>query len=214
MTDPLKILSKTLHDLRNPLSSVIGYGELLEELQETPEAKSYAAIIQRKAREMSELMEAVSDVVYWKRGQPPVLNQKNQDLNLLVLETVEKLKLIYPKTRWNIRGEGSFPCWIDRLKTLKILWNVFKNCCENTGDETSIHLSLSENELYIILEVQDQGPGIPAEILGNLGECFSPGMGLAWSKTLAESQSGSMEILNTPMGARIILAFKKDPAKS
>lgn len=214
MTDPLKILSKTLHDLRNPLSSVIGYGELLEELQETPEGKSYSSIVLRKAREMSELMEAVSDVVYWKMGQPPVLNPKKQDLHLLVLEAVEKLKLTYPSVTWTIPEQKAFPCWVDRHKTLKILGNIFKNSCENTGEGPVIKLTLSENEHFSILELQDQGPGIPSEVLGSLGECFSPGMGLAWSKTLMESQGGTMEIVNTDAGLRLTLAFEKESPKN
>jgi two-component system, OmpR family, sensor histidine kinase QseC len=101
-----------------------------------------------------------------------------------------------------------------------LLRNLIDNAARHTPPGTSVHIGVTDQQGQICLSVSDNGPGIPASELGNLGERFyrplgtsasGSGLGLSIVKRIAEIHAASLH-LATPEhgnGLRATVMFKK-----
>lgn len=212
MTDQKAFLSRTLHDLRNPLSSILGYGELLEDLQTDPEAKKYAALVVSKARSMTLLLEEISDLFWHEQGQKPVVAPEKLDLQALAEAALERIMADYPGSRWTWGTAKPSSILADRSKTRKMILALLNNAATHGLTPEGTFLSLEHQGTQAALILEDRGPGIPDKVLADLGRPFNQGpgtsgsgLGLAWVRLLAEIQEGTLKVENTPQGCRVVL---------
>jgi len=200
------------HDLKTPLASIKGYGELLtdEDYQFTgQEVKSYASIIQRKAEYMEELLEDLKLTQVLKRGLIP-LNRQNQDLVALLRDiTIDVLNNPYYENRKIVFTPEQEPIVFLFDKTLmqRALTNLIYNAIVHNNEDTEIYISIKKSD-HIQITIQDNGQGISQDELDNLFERYyrgtntnahhqGSGLGLAIARQVIETHGGTIKVTST-----------------
>jgi two-component system sensor histidine kinase KdpD len=106
------------------------------------------------------------------------------------------------------------PFWIDSTLMLHVLTNLLQNAARYTPDGTAITISgrVDEESRRVYLSVADQGPGIPAELQGQLFQKFRRGrptgpgglgLGLSIVRGFVSAQGGEVAVENCPTGGAV-----------
>jgi PAS domain S-box-containing protein len=197
------------HELNNPLTSILGMAELLQEGAVTEGMRKQLTILHQQARRAAEI---VSNLQYFAR--PPAPGRVQVDLNELVQRTVQMQA--YPLRKSNITvdflPETSLPPVVaDPNQLMQVFLNLLLNAeqaIRETRDKGTIRVRIGRNEGSVWVVFQDDGPGITSE---NLTHIFDPffttkrpgrgtGLGLSICKTLVREHGGSIEAASAPGG--------------
>lgn len=204
--DYKQIVGNLTHEIKTPLTSIIGYAELLKnhdcdkELQE--QALDY--ILEEGKR----LNSITRKMIKLSRIQPGLLNIERQDVKKM-LETslmAVRMKANQKEIRFTTDiPEGIF-CYGDRELLITMMENVLDNAIKasHEGGLIEIRAAGEENALAFI-RVTDHGIGIPADILDKIDQPFYKGdkahsqgedgfgMGLAICKSVMQHHHGSLK---------------------
>ena len=204
-----RFIGDASHELRTPLTSVRGYAELYTS-GATNDANMVVGKISEEAGRMSLLVEDLLALVRMDEGRP--MRQDRVDMLELVLATAESSRAAFPGRTITVANKsGSIPVVIgDSARLHQVLGNLLTNSMRHAGDdaETTVTLktdaSLAPNS--IIIEVSDNGRGIPEKDLPHLFDRFyrpdvsrsrqsgGSGLGLSIVKGLVEKHGGSITV--------------------
>jgi signal transduction histidine kinase len=195
------------HDLRTPLTSIIGYVELALDEDVPAEVRSHLQVVSRNGER---LLALVNDLLFVARLQTGGLALEPNDVELaaVVQETVEALE-----PRAAAKGI-SLTCALDSVPTtradrrrlLQLLDNLVANAVKFTPAGGSVHVSLGCENGAALLEIEDTGIGIAPEDQRRLFERFfraesaverqlpGTGLGLYISRVIAEAHRGSLSV--------------------
>jgi PAS domain S-box-containing protein len=206
-----QVLAVVSHDLRNPVAAAKGAAELLLEFDLSPaRRKAQLETIDRAAARMDRLISDLLDVAAVEAGGLSIRPGSVDPRELLesVRRTFEPraleagLSLVMEPTGVDVGLLGADP---DRL--LQALENLVANAIKFSPRGSEIRLAGRREGGRYVLEVLDQGPGIPEEDRERLFEAFSQleggdprgaGLGLAIVKGVAEAHGGRVEIASAP----------------
>ena len=100
------------------------------------------------------------------------------------------------------------------------MFNLISNALRYSPLQSTIHISVKEEEKDIRLEVSDQGPGIAADYIPRIFERYfrvpgtnteGSGLGLAISKDFIEAQGGKIGVISTPeKGSTFYITLKTE----
>lgn len=206
-----RFIGMAAHDLRNPLHAILMYSEfLLEDLNEVldEEYREFLTVIQGSSQLMMQLVEDFLDVSQIEAGKLQI-RPEVVDLLALVNNAVMLNNLIAAKKQIDLRFEPahrSFEIIADASKIDQVVNNLLTNAVKYSpaGSHVLIRLTPGENDDSVLLAVQDQGPGIPADEIGQLFEPFartsvksatgekSSGLGLAIAHKIVEAHQGRL----------------------
>lgn len=224
-----RILSVVSHEMRSPLSSIIGYSEYIVETCNTDSTCEAARKMRTGCLHLQDFLTNLSEFVRLDEGAAGIM-KVDFDLARLLEETVDffgpyaRHKSIDLCTNFDPSIIGVFSG--DRLRIRQVLINIIKNAVTYT-DEGSIMFSATMKNNLIEIKVTDSGIGIPEEKLKSLLsiETWRPlpgrslegglGIGLAISLRLLRLMSGKMEIESTEgfgTTAIITLPIERRPA--
>lgn len=194
------------HDLKTPLTSVIGYLNLLKEEPDlSPELRGrYTGIALDKAERLEYLINEFFEITRFNLTNQ-VLNNENINLSRMVEQiTFEFNPILNDKElTWDIDVEPDIEFVGDVKKMERVFDNLIRNAVNYSYDKTVIHISLKKEE-SIIFKISNQGKTIPPEILGKLFEQFfrldtsratatgGSGLGLAIAKEIIELHHGTI----------------------
>jgi two-component system NtrC family sensor kinase len=197
------------HELNNPLTSIMGMAELLQEGGVSEGMRKQLTILLQQARRAAEI---VSNLQYFAR--PPAPGRIQVDLNELVQRTVHLQT--YPLRKSNITvdflPEPAMPAVVaDPNQLMQVFLNLLLNAeqaIRETRDKGTIRVRLGRNADSVWLVFQDDGPGIAAD---NLTHIFDPffttkrpgrgtGLGLSICKTVVREHGGNIEAASAPGG--------------
>jgi signal transduction histidine kinase len=201
-----RLLRLLLHEIKNPLMSVLGALELALETEGLPEeAKELLQIAEKSARRVQELLQKAQD--YLKLGQGVRLKVERVDLKALLQQAVEEVRPLARRKRIALRltlprGEA----WVygDRDWLYQAVLNVLSNAVKYTpeGGRVAVRLLLGRDRYGIA--VADTGPGIPKEEQDKVfepfyrastrGEVEGTGLGLALVKRVLEAHGGEVRL--------------------
>jgi signal transduction histidine kinase len=191
------------HEFRTALAGIEGFSELMSEEALPPEAvKEYAADILTQARRLSPMIADLLDLERMKSGHMS-LSLAPVDLDALIREVIEPLRLNAPAHRFVLQFEGTSPmCLGDRDKLGQVLGNVLSNAVKYSPDGGDIIVGSQVLQEMAQVWVQDEGIGIPPDALE---EVFVPycrieagtthyikgtGLGLSIARQLIQMQGG------------------------
>jgi len=209
-TDKDRFISILAHDLRNPFSSLLGFSELLlKKLDEYPMKKTKAMVnaIYNMAKKTFELLE---DTLLWAN-----LKSKNilfQSSSVDIKETIaEVIDILEPGAKMknislmsNIEDNLFINADIYMIKA--ILRNLVSNAIKFTNEGGQIIVSATHDDSNTIVEVSDNGVGIPQEAINKLFKISSiqsstgtanekgTGLGLMLCKEFVEKHNGKIWI--------------------
>ncbi|HQD35988.1 MAG TPA: ATP-binding protein [Thermodesulfovibrio thiophilus] len=214
------LMSGIAHELNNPLSNISTSCQiLLEELEDsdTQYKKELLQAIESQTERAKNIIKTVLD--FSRRRE---LKKETIPAQTLIKDTIIFIKGELPtKMNLSVEVENSLSIYADKQKIQQVLLNLIKNAiqaCDNNGEiKIKVYSStqealdkhlflkkegkcvgeLSVNKEFIIIEVQDNGPGIPPEILSKIFEPFfttkeskGSGLGLFITQELIRDHEG------------------------
>ena len=204
-----RLTASIAHEIRNPLSSINHAAELLhEESERRPEDQRLLTIIQENAHRLDRMVQEVLYMNRRDRAQPesidakPYLEQFVRDFCANEKAAAHIFALEITSTRRPM---------FDRSHLDQILWNLVRNARRHgRGQSRSVIILLrnAPDADNLILEISDDGPGVPVEALAHLFEPFfttdasGTGLGLYIARELAEVNGARLEYAGVPVRGR------------
>jgi two-component system, OmpR family, sensor histidine kinase KdpD len=203
-------LQAVSHELRTPLTSILGFALTLEQQEGSlsdEQRRDLVAPLAANARKLKRLLADLLDVDRLARGLlEPRLAQV--DLAALVRSVVEETD-----TQGHAVEIDAEPvvALVEAPKVERILENLLANAVRHTPDRTRIWVRLADLGDEILIEVEDDGPGIPSELKMELFQAFrqgddqdphSPGtgIGLALVAGFTKLHGGRVEVADRASG--------------
>lgn len=190
------------HELRNPLSSIKGYASYLGgRFPEGSEDREAARVM---VQEVDRLNRVISDLIGVSR--PTDIHPRNVDMAGLADNTLRLLAQDAAQRGVALVREGEAEAWLDPDRFRQALLNVCLNAVEAMKDGGTLRLSLKTQGNFVSLEVRDNGPGIPQDILSRIFDPYfttksqGTGLGLAMVLKVTEAHGGSVRITSETEG--------------
>jgi PAS domain S-box-containing protein len=187
------------HEVRNPLSSIQGLSELLfSSAKQGDERKIYAKTILEEAQRIDRI---IRDILAFSRPKDP--EKKPLDLNVLVEETVQSMKPTMDKSDASVEWlpETGLPLVSGEASELqKVLSNLLLNAVQAVDQEGKVSVATRRDGENVVLEVKDNGCGIPKKIQRKVFNPFfttkdeGAGLGLAMARKIVEEHGGSISL--------------------
>lgn len=211
----MQFLTDASHELRTPLAAILGYAELTrQESDLLPPMTEYALTrIEAESRRMSSL---VADLLLLSRlDEGKDLDFDDVDLAELVADAVNDAAVSAPDHRFvTAVPEHAVPVRGDRARLQQLVANLLRNAAMHTPPGVMVTAALTtcrrDGRPTAVLEIIDNGPGIPEEIMPTLfgrfvradkarsREMGSSGLGLAIVASVVEAHHGSVSVASKP----------------
>jgi len=200
-----EFVANASHELRTPLFSLGGFLELLddEELDE-PTRREFLASMREQVVRLTKLASDLLDLTRLDAGRLTV-EREPVDLAALADELAEEFRPVAQGTRHSLAVSAPEPVFADadELRVLQIGRILVENALRHTPPGTPVEVLASVRDGRAVLEVEDEGPGIPPDQREQLFERFyrldgtrasGSGLGLAIARQLAELMHGTIEV--------------------
>lgn len=208
------------HELRNPLASIRGYAELTRRERDSlsPTLTHALVRIESESDRMSRLVEDLLLLARLDSG--PSLDLKPTDLTEVVLNAVSDARAAGADHSWSLRVPDSpVVARADRFRMHQVLANLLANARTHTPPGTAVRAVLSTEPGWAVIEVSDNGPGIPAHLIPTVFERFtradearvrqsggsSTGLGLAIVAAVVAGHHGTASVSSRPGDTRFIV---------
>jgi len=206
-------LSAVSHELRTPLTSIRMYAEMLEKnwLKSPDKAAEYYSNMRQESERLGRLIENVLDFSRIQKGRK-TYTFNSGDINNCIAGVVEVMKPYAELKGFSIEAKyGQIePLVFDSDAVTQIAVNLLDNAIKYSreAEDKTIKISTKNEDRFILIEVEDHGPGIPHRQRDKIFEQFyrlhaeatrettGTGLGLALVKKFAEAHDGFVEVLD------------------
>jgi signal transduction histidine kinase len=206
------LTSLIVHDLRSPLTAIIGYLDLLRLSNPNPESHNLLRPAITSARTMSGLITTILDLRRLQDGSLPLERQPVDLVELLTFSAEEYCGWAQRDGKDIIveSSEERSQVYADPDLLRRLVANLLSNALKHTPPGTTIRLAArrDHSETWAVLTVSDDGPGIALEVLPNVFGRYvrgggpnkkgSTGLGLAFCKLAAEAHGGTISVDSAP----------------
>ncbi len=203
-----RFLGRMSHEFRTPLSSVLGFSDLAkEELGYPQRAMSHLKAIERGANYLLNLVDNLVDQAVVENSSLKI-HPASCDLAAIVDDLEELFRPMAEKKglsfAWMRGPDIPSRVWLDEIRFRQVLVNLLGNAFKFTRNG-GITVSLDWEQERLTVSVDDTGPGINEEDIGQLFQAFrqssnenhegkGAGLGLSISQEIVQLMGGSMEI--------------------
>ncbi|MEV8031313.1 HAMP domain-containing sensor histidine kinase [Streptomyces sp. NPDC086182] len=199
------------HELRTPLASIRGYAELTRRGREEtgPDTRHALGRIESEAGRMTGLVEDLLLLARLDAGRP--LQYEQTDLVPLVIDAVSDARAAGRAHNWRLElPEEPALVSADAARLQQVMVNLFANARTHTPPGTTVTARVHRHGPWLCVDVQDDGPGIPADLLPRVFERFargdssrsrssgSTGLGLAIVQAVAAAHGGAVTVDSVP----------------
>ena len=204
-----RILKQISHEFRTPLTSIIGFAEVLEENVQIDEKEriEYASYIRNEGLRLTKLIDDLITLDSIEQGKTEF-----QFNDFEIQETIRYTLTLVADSAHNkfIRFFIEMPdkpvfIRFDREKIIQALFQLLHNAIRFTKPDGFVNLKLEETNNSVAISVRDNGPGIPAKDIPTLfkrfGKLYQPGeethcngVGLAIVKHIVDRHNGNVAV--------------------
>lgn len=195
-----------VHEIRNPLGSIKGAVEIIEdELPEDSPRREFADIAKREVDRLDRLVQE-----FLSFARPPQLEKSDTDLNSLVRSVsllIEQRAASQNVTIENHLDNNLPPIIIDAEQIKQILLNLAINALQAMPNGGRLFFRTSRKEGKLIIEVEDEGGGVDPKVIARIFDPFFTtkekgiGLGLSVAYKIAVQHGGSLSVANSNPGA-------------
>src|ERR1700704_3458263 len=200
------------HGLNNPLTSIMGVAELLQEGEQPERARKQLLMLQQQARRAADI---VQNLMYFSR--PPAPGKSPINLSELVQRTLHLHAYSLRKNNITVDflPEPSLPVVNgDSHQLMQIFLNLMLNAeqaMREARDLGTLRIRLEKIDKAVAVTFQDDGPGIATEVLPNIFDPFyttkrpgrGTGLGLSICKAILREHGGEIEASSGPGGGAV-----------
>jgi signal transduction histidine kinase len=212
-------LASMSHDLRSPLNGILGFVALLQKSPMSDGQRESLAIIERRGRELLELIENILDAARIEAGRLELSREWVASEELLGQAVRRGQEMAEEKARTSgadieVVGEASPDIgrlWIDEQRLLQAMVNLVGNAVKfmDRGEVRVRLVSEPRGQLPgLRIEVRDQGRGIPEKELAQIFDAFRQplrsrrhgglGLGLTMARAVTELHGGTIDVASSP----------------
>lgn len=195
------------HDIRTPLSSVIGYLSLLNEAHDMPfeQRKKYTEITLEKAFRLEHLIEELFEITRYNLSSI-ILNKGKINLTFMLQQIADEFyPMLAPQNKKAaVHAPENLIAWGDADKLSRVFNNILKNAIAYSYEGSVIDIKAYEQEKSTIIEFSNYGDPIPPQKLETIFERFfrldtsrssqtgGAGLGLAIAKEIVDAHGGTI----------------------
>ncbi|KAB1977859.1 sensor histidine kinase [Streptomyces triticiradicis] len=199
------------HELRTPLASIRGYAELTRRGREQvgPDTRHALGRIESEAGRMTLLVEDLLLLARLDAGRP--LQFEQTDLVPLVVDTISDSRAAGMDHNWRLDlPEEPALASADAARIQQVLVNLLGNARKHTPPGTTVTVRVQRRGSWMCVDVEDDGQGIPPDLLPHVFERFargdsarsratgSTGLGLAIVQAVAAAHGGAVTVDSVP----------------
>ena len=207
-----RIISSISHDIKTPLTSIIGYGDLIKEEDDLKVIKKHNNKITDKALNIKEILSTFDDYLVNYENAPLKLNK------FIISDLVDKINNDYKLDLENnniklevITKLNDEVIYIDGLKLKRIFSNLISNSIRYITSNGKITIEILKDDKDYIFKIKDNGKGVDEAILDKLFDPFYTtdksrkisGLGLSICKEFVELHGGNIKAKNLKKGFEI-----------
>lgn len=206
----LRFFTNISHEFRTPLTLIIGQMESLLQM------RTFAPVVYNKMlgiyKNCTQLKELINELLDFRKQEQGHMTIKvcEQDIvdfvyeHFLTFEEYARQRKITFEFR---KSNEHIPLWFDGKQMQKVINNLLSNAFKHTKDGGMISISVNKRNQEVIIEVSDNGDGIPPKDIKKIFERFyqteeseslstGTGIGLALTKGIIELHHGSIEVFS------------------
>lgn len=202
-----QFVSLVHHELKTPLTSIVGAVRLLDSNFEQDKDRRLLEILGRNTVQLERLIDKLLDLQRLSLGQMPY-QLEDIELQPLLDEVILACKTKAQNGSHRLRADHARSLLIhaDREKLLDILDELLTTACTFAWEGTDIRLHLEDRGQEVLLRVRQEGPGLPSGVLDDLflgvpqeeADTMHPGqrigIGLTLARGLLEGMSGRLVV--------------------
>jgi PAS domain S-box-containing protein len=207
-----KFLSMASHEFRTPLATILSSSELLERYAERIDLDEKVKLLQSIEAGAKRMNELINDVLTLGRAESGVLrlNPARLDVRELCARVIGEFRIAQGRSH-RVRFSDRFDlpaAEMDERLLRHILENLLSNAAKYSPEGSEIMVTLSRQAEDVLLEVQDQGIGIPEQDQPRLFESFhrasnvenrpGTGLGLAIVRKSVDLHGGRISFKSAP----------------
>lgn len=206
------------HDLRQPLSTLLMALSLMDGANVPPPEM---VLLQRMGRASETMHRMICDLLDFTRarqGDGIPVSRRDVDLHQMVRHVVEDLAASYPTRviKLEIAGNGR-GSW-DRDRLAQLCGNLVENAIVHSAPGTPVHVTVRDESGNLEIEVCNEGPAIPTDLLPTLFEPFKRarstgskglGLGLFIAQQVARAHGGSVGVESEGQRTRFIASLPR-----
>lgn len=217
-----QFLSDVSHNLRTPLTAIMGWNDALIEGVAEDEAL-YRSRIRREVQHVTKTVQRLLELSRWERAEP-VLLKTDVPLGELLLEVAENLQEVAEVAQVSLAFEGlssELSIYADRQKARDVFQILLENVVEHAG--TGVHATVivdATDQERLNVRIEDDGKGLPDTFQADLdmergaSEVGRACLGLAIASRLVKAHGGELKMSNRPGGGTVAtLSFSRAPAE-
>jgi len=201
-----EFLAVLSHELRTPLNAVLGYAQLLGSGALPPARAQHAiAAIQRNAQAQTRLVESLLDLSRILAGKLE-LDLRPQNLASVIEAALEVVRSDAETKEIAFDMDGTGPSVFvrgDATRLQQVFWNLFSNAVKFTPRGGRVSIRWATHDGVAVVDVEDNGQGIPADFLPHVFDRFKQGdagrqsraglgLGLAVVREMVQAHGGTI----------------------
>lgn len=218
-------VSMISHEFSAPLATILMSADLLDVYSERMSKNEIAQKIERIKRNavfLKSIIDNVSDLSLFGRGEMK-FSPVDQEVNSFLSEIVQEHLEVCPCTHFISLKKSNLPAyvWIDRSMIKQVIENLLSNSFKYSPEGSTVDVKVSASKNKIIIEIKDQGIGIPedeADMIfepfkrgSNVGNIHGTGLGLTLSRHFVRRHGGDITLNTTNShGTTFMIALPKN----
>lgn len=193
-----RLASGLAHEIRNPLGSISGSVQLVRESTALDaEDRHLLGVVLDEVERLNELVTSMLDV-----GRRREARKAKVDLTRLArdLVAVARGDTTLARVQLQLEAPEELTAEVDANQVRQLLWNLLKNAVQASPSEGVVRIRLWSEGAVVLLEVEDQGPGIMEPDRSRLFDMFwskrshGIGLGLALVKQITDAHDGTVTV--------------------
>ncbi|GHA30018.1 histidine kinase [Devosia pacifica] len=225
------LLSSLSHDLRTPLASITGAITSLRQLGDRMDADTRADLLASVEEETARLTRFVGNLFDMTRIESGLIKPRREpvDLAALISGAVDRMARSDPRLEIETSTQDAMPpALADPGLLEQVLFNIFDNARKYAGTDKPLSVYLRRDGAEAVINVTDQGNGIPAEDLEMIFEKFhrrakgdgrpaGTGLGLSIARGFVTAMGGTIRAESPAMrkrGTRFVIRLPLAEAKA
>ena len=211
-TDQMKddLLAMVSHELRNPLTTVLGVFRLFTvgAPLSPAERQEMLEMGERQATRLRNLIEQLLQAATFERGDAGAPASGTESLEVdaaeLALQAASEARAGHRDHPIRVECDGSLPVRVAPDAVVQVLGSLLDNACKYSSNQRLVRLLAERDEGYAVLAVEDEGAGIPPADRERVFERFTRlgkdrtglGLGLFIGRQLARAQGGDLVLVD------------------
>lgn len=213
-----EFISNITHELKTPLTSIIGFSETLKNVEEEEERKIFYEIINKEAVRLNNLIRDI--LIFSEIETQNDMNKQRIDLFKILHEIKQLLSPQISKANFDVNISESKIIILNNEKYLRqIFINIMDNSIKHSFG-TKIEINCFENDNSVYIDFCDNGIGIPDEDIKNIFDRFykvpnsksksrGTGLGLSIVENFVKKINGTINVFNNDKGITFRIVIPK-----